>query len=120
MQAAAVLVAGLRIARSESEVDRAADFFVEQCILRVPRHIVVGADGAFAEVTRAGVHRDHRAQKVLSFLSFSLRDFATLERQSCVMDFASAMYRRKAEFNMTFNAGLSRSREHFAVGEIVV
>ena len=64
--------AGLRVARAEREVDRAADLLVEQGAPGEPRQRVVGADADLAQPARAGVDGERRVEHVLAVVGVRL------------------------------------------------
>lgn len=54
-----ILRAGLRVPRAQSQVERAADFFVEEDVVRESVDFGVRANGKLADIARAGIGIQH-------------------------------------------------------------
>ena len=118
MHAAAIAVVGFIVRIARSEVERAADLFVEQRVEHRMQNAIVGAKRPFSDVPRSFVRIEYLIEAFRSVATRRIDNLSLLQFKSNAIKDGPLIARRRIELNRAVHAVLDRRGEAFAVGDI--
>src|SRR5262249_42307779 len=119
MQRTAIAAPALRIGGAQRQMERAPDFFVEQCVANVTPNVIVRADGKLPKDSRPAVLIKHLDQKVLALGCRAVDDFAAAKNESYVVNLPAGMHCRESELHDALGGVFDWPGEHLAVRQVV-
>ena len=114
-----IAVIALLISLTRREVQRAANFFIEQNIAHRVHHIRIEPERKLADVARAGIGIENLVE-AFGVAAGSLDDFAVLEFQLHVFKLGACVERRCVVLKRAVDGIFYGARKHFAIGNVAI